>query len=52
MLNNLIGRSETSYLQFIDSAIGKISRTALLAAYIAKLGIRHAKGTSGLGKTL
>ena len=30
----------------------KISRTALLAASIAELGIRHAKGPSGLGKTL
>ena len=29
----------------------KISLTALLAAYIAKLGIRHAEVPSGLGKT-
>ena len=29
----------------------KISRTVLLAAYVAKLGIRHAKGPSGLGTT-
>ena len=35
---------------FIDSDIGKNSLTALLAAYIVKLGIRHAKGPSGLGK--
>ena len=29
----------------------KISRMALLAAYIVELGIRHAKGSSGLGET-
>ena len=30
----------------------KNSHLALLAAYTAELGIRHAKGPSGLGKTL
>ena len=55
MLHTVLGvilSQEEARTIFIDSDISKNSRTALLAAYIAELGIRHAKGPNGLGKTL
>ena len=46
ILSQVVGLSSSIVLSV------KISRTALLAAYIAELGVRYAKGPSDLGKTL
>ena len=53
MLHTVLGviLSQGVGLSSLTVPLVKISHMALLAAYIAELGVRHAKGLSVLGKT-